>query len=57
MSRSFAVTLGGAAGAIALLGIVIGVVWFCMLQCKKLSNKNSDTGSSDPYAVGKVSQN
>lgn len=55
MSRSFAVTLVAAGAAVALLGIVIGLVWFCILHSKKLSNKNSDTGSSDPSAVGNVS--
>ena len=56
MSRSFAVILGGTGGAVVLLGILIGVVWFYMLQRRKHSNKNSDTGSSDPSAIGRLDQ-
>ncbi|CAK9145535.1 unnamed protein product [Ilex paraguariensis] len=51
MSRTVAAIAGGTIGALALLGLAIGFVWFCMLQCRKLSNKNSDTGSSDPSAA------
>ncbi|KAF8392559.1 hypothetical protein HHK36_022904 [Tetracentron sinense] len=50
MSRSYAAVVGGAAGGLALVAIVIGLVWFCMMQCKNFSNKNSETGSSDPSA-------
>lgn len=43
--------VGGAVGALALVAIVVGFVWFCKTQCDKhLSNKNSETGSSDPSA-------
>lgn len=51
MSSSFAAIVGGAVGALVLLGVVIGILWFFLLHCNKSSNKNSDTGSSDPSAV------
>lgn len=51
MSNSLAAVVGGAAGAIALVVILIGFIWFCMQQCKKFANRNSDTGSSDPSAL------
>ncbi|KAK9289244.1 hypothetical protein L1049_017719 [Liquidambar formosana] len=51
MSKSYAAIVGGAAGAIAFVAIVIGLVWFCKLHCKNFSNRNSDTGSSDPSAL------
>ncbi|XP_059632699.1 probable serine/threonine-protein kinase PBL3 isoform X2 [Cornus florida] len=50
MSTSFAAIAGGAGGVLAVLAVVIGFVWFCMMQRKNL-NKNSDTGSSDPSTV------
>lgn len=53
MSKPSAAIVGGAAGALALVAIVIGVVWFYKTHCKNLSNKNSETGSSDPSAIGK----
>ena len=56
MSNSFAAIVGGAGGVIAILAIVIGFVHYCMLRHKNLSNRNSDTGSSDPSAVGKFHQ-
>ncbi|KAK2646294.1 hypothetical protein Ddye_021489 [Dipteronia dyeriana] len=46
---SVATIIGGAAGAFAVLTIVTGLVWFC--KCKNISNRNSDTGSSDPSNV------
>ncbi|KAF5736959.1 Kinase superfamily protein isoform 1 [Tripterygium wilfordii] len=46
----FVTIVGGAAGLLAFVAIVIGVVWFCKSQCKTLSNRNSETGSSDPSA-------
>uniref|UniRef100_A0A5B7BCE9 non-specific serine/threonine protein kinase n=1 Tax=Davidia involucrata TaxID=16924 RepID=A0A5B7BCE9_DAVIN len=51
MSGSFAAIVGGAGGALAVLAMVVGFVWFCMLQRRSFSNKNSETGSSDPSAV------
>lgn len=57
MSKSSsAAIVGGAVGALALVAIVVGFVWLCKTQCfKHLSNKNSETGSSDPSAIGKIS--
>lgn len=52
MSKSIATIVGGAAGAIALLSIIIGLIWFYKSQCKSSSNRNSETGSSDPSALG-----
>ncbi|KAK0606920.1 hypothetical protein LWI29_006320 [Acer saccharum] len=49
---SVATIIGGAAGAIAILTIVMGLVWFC--KCKNISNRNSETGSSDPSTLGKT---
>ncbi|KAK1592863.1 hypothetical protein Q3G72_031619 [Acer saccharum] len=46
---SVATIIGGAAGAIAILTIVMGLVWFC--KCKNISNRNSETGSSDPSTL------
>ncbi|XP_052207386.1 probable serine/threonine-protein kinase PBL28 isoform X1 [Diospyros lotus] len=51
MSSSFAGIIGGAGVVLAVLAIVIGIVCYCMLQHKRFSNRNSDTGSSDPSAV------
>ncbi|PON80303.1 Tyrosine-protein kinase [Parasponia andersonii] len=51
MSKQTTTIVGGAAGAIALIAVVIGLVWFCKFHCKKSSNNNSETGSSDPSAL------
>ncbi|CAN6551406.1 unnamed protein product [Malus baccata var. baccata] len=48
---SAAIVGGGAAGALAFLAVVIALVWFCRNHCKSFSNKNSETGSSDPSAI------
>ncbi|OVA15022.1 Protein kinase domain [Macleaya cordata] len=50
MAWSFASIVGGAAGGLLLVVILIGLIWFC-LKFKKFSNKNSETGSSDPSAL------
>ncbi|KAK3003265.1 hypothetical protein RJ639_018877 [Escallonia herrerae] len=50
-TRPLAAIVGGAGGSLALLVIVIGFVWFWLCHCKKYSNKNSDTNSSDPSTV------
>ncbi|OMO58906.1 hypothetical protein CCACVL1_25264 [Corchorus capsularis] len=42
--------VGSAIGAFAFLAMVIGIIWFCKSKNKKFSNRNSDTGSSDPSA-------
>lgn len=55
MSKSIAAVVGGAAGALAFMAIVLGLLWLCKSQSKNYQNKNSETGSSDPSALGKVS--
>ncbi|GKU85519.1 hypothetical protein SLEP1_g186 [Rubroshorea leprosula] len=50
MSKT-ATIIGIAAGAVAVVILVIGFIWFCKSQCKNLSNRNSETGSSDPSAL------
>lgn len=52
MSKQTTTIVGGAAGAIAFVAVVIGLVWFCKFHYKKSSNNNSEAGSSDPSAVG-----
>ncbi|KAI4350423.1 hypothetical protein L6164_004880 [Bauhinia variegata] len=47
MSRTLAAILGGAAGAVALVGIVIVFLWFCLSHQRSVS-RTSETGSSDP---------
>lgn len=55
MSKSITAVVGGAAGALAFMAIVLGLVWLCKSQSRNYQNKNSETGSSDPSALGKVS--
>ncbi|KAK4272254.1 hypothetical protein QN277_020838 [Acacia crassicarpa] len=52
MSRNLAATVGGAAGAVALVGIVILLIWFCLFHKSGVS-RNSETGSSDHSQVGR----
>ncbi|RXH69699.1 hypothetical protein DVH24_037483 [Malus domestica] len=47
MSASLAAILGGAAGAVALVGISILLIWFCISRSRSVS-RTSETGSSDP---------
>ncbi|KAK9925598.1 hypothetical protein M0R45_033917 [Rubus argutus] len=47
MSASLAAILGGAAGAVALVGIIIILVGFCLSRNRSVS-RTSETGSSDP---------
>ncbi|XP_030461819.1 proline-rich receptor-like protein kinase PERK8 isoform X1 [Syzygium oleosum] len=47
MSRPLAAILGGAAGAVALVGIVILIIWFCLCR-RRSASRTSETGSSDP---------
>ena len=55
MSKQTTTTIiGGAAGAIAFIVVVIGLVWFCKFHWQKFTNKNLDTGSSDPSALGEL---
>ncbi|XP_073125640.1 probable serine/threonine-protein kinase At1g01540 isoform X2 [Henckelia pumila] len=51
MAGSFAVIVGAVGGALAVLATVILLLWICMKKHGKFSNKNSETGSSDPSAV------
>ncbi|KAF9606978.1 hypothetical protein IFM89_030397 [Coptis chinensis] len=47
MSRTLAALLGGAAGAVALVGFIIILLWFCLSHNRSIS-RTSETGSSDP---------
>ncbi|CAM8985136.1 hypothetical protein QQ045_006330 [Rhodiola kirilowii] len=47
MSRTLAVIIGGAAGALVFVLIVILLVWFCVSRNRSIS-RTSETGSSDP---------
>lgn len=47
MSKTLAAIVGGAAGAVALVGIVIVITWFCLFHNRSIS-RTSETGSSDP---------
>ncbi|XVF23846.1 hypothetical protein REPUB_Repub13aG0074900 [Reevesia pubescens] len=51
MSKTVTI-VGVAVGALAFLAMVIGLIWFCKSHYKNFSNRNSDTGSSDPSARG-----
>ncbi|XP_057997368.1 proline-rich receptor-like protein kinase PERK10 isoform X3 [Hevea brasiliensis] len=52
MSRTLAAILGGAAGVVALVGMVIFLIWFC-LSHKKSVSRTSETGSSEPSQGGR----
>ncbi|GAU48071.1 hypothetical protein TSUD_324940 [Trifolium subterraneum] len=52
MSISLAAIIGGAAGAVALVGISILLIWFCLFRQTSVS-RTSETGSSDPSQVGR----
>ncbi|XP_027151058.1 proline-rich receptor-like protein kinase PERK2 [Coffea eugenioides] len=47
MSRTLAAILGGAAGAVALVGIVIVIIRLCLFHSRSIS-RTSENGSSDP---------
>ncbi|KAK9272288.1 hypothetical protein L1049_002659 [Liquidambar formosana] len=47
MSGTLAAILGGAAGAVALVGIVILIIWYCLSRSRSVP-RTSETGSSDP---------
>ncbi|XP_048235048.1 proline-rich receptor-like protein kinase PERK13 isoform X2 [Ricinus communis] len=49
MSKPYAAIVGGAVG-VALVAAFI-ILWFFKSHCKNFSNKNSETGSSDPSAL------
>ncbi|XP_058078664.1 receptor-like protein kinase THESEUS 1 [Magnolia sinica] len=46
MTTSLAVILGGAAGAVGLVALLV-FLWFCLLRKRSVS-RTSETGSSDP---------
>lgn len=50
MSAPLAAILGGAAGAVALVGIIIILVGFCLRN--RSVSRTSETGSSDPSVQG-----
>lgn len=52
MSKSLAAIIGGAAGAVALVGISIILIWFYLFRQTSVS-RTSETGSSDPSQVGR----
>ena len=54
MSRTLAAILGGAAGAVALMGIVGLLIWFCLFHKGGVSRK-SETDTSDPSVQGNIS--
>lgn len=51
MSGTLAAILGGAAGAVALVGIIIVVICLCLSKNRSVS-RTSETGSSDPSVPG-----
>ncbi|KAL3508065.1 hypothetical protein ACH5RR_033447 [Cinchona calisaya] len=51
MATSIAAIVGGVGGVLAFLVVISLIFWFCISLCQKISNKNSETGSSDPSAV------
>lgn len=51
MSRTLAAILGGAAGAVALVGILAITIWYCVCRGRNVS-RTSETGSSDPSVQG-----
>lgn len=54
MSATLAAIIGGAAGAVALVGIVIFLVWYFIFHNQTVS-RTSETGSSDRSIQGNVS--
>ncbi|XP_077212324.1 putative leucine-rich repeat receptor-like protein kinase At5g49770 isoform X2 [Tasmannia lanceolata] len=51
MSKSLAALIGGVAGAITLVGIIVLFVWFCLFYNRSIT-RNSETSSSDPSLRG-----
>ncbi|XP_021634952.2 leucine-rich repeat receptor protein kinase HPCA1 isoform X2 [Hevea brasiliensis] len=47
MSKSYAAIVGGTAGVVLVAVFIL--LWLCKSHFKNFSNKNSETGSSDPY--------
>lgn len=55
MSTSLASIATVSAGALALVAVLVGLVWFCMSKLNTSATRNSETGSSGPSALGKFS--
>ncbi|KAF8035293.1 hypothetical protein BT93_C1346 [Corymbia citriodora subsp. variegata] len=51
MSSSLASIAAVSAGALALVAVLVGLIWFCMSKLNTSANRNSETGSSDPSAL------
>lgn len=51
MASSVAAVAGGIGGVVVVL---LGVIFFVCFRGRKYSNRNSDSASSDPSAVGNV---
>lgn len=51
MSRPLAAIVGGAAGAVAFVGIVVVLIWYCLFHSRSAS-RTSETGSSEPSYQG-----
>lgn len=56
MASSFAAIGGGIGGAVVLLGVIL-FLCLCAFRNRDNANKNSDSASSDPSAVGNVEKN
>lgn len=52
MSSHLAAIVGGAAGAVAMVLVVVFLIWFCLCH-KRRASRTSETGSSDPSYQGK----
>ncbi|XP_068661297.1 probable leucine-rich repeat receptor-like protein kinase At5g49770 isoform X2 [Aristolochia californica] len=52
MSSSLAAVLGGAAGAVGLVVILVIFLWYCLSRNRSFS-RTSETGSSDPSLQGR----
>lgn len=48
MSISLAVIIGSVAGGIGFIILAAGIIWYCITYCKNISNKNSESSSSEP---------
>ncbi|KAK9089965.1 hypothetical protein Sjap_023142 [Stephania japonica] len=48
MSKTLAALLGGAAGALALVGILALCIWFCLSRTRRRLSRTSESGSSEP---------
>ncbi|KAI3443150.1 Protein kinase domain-containing protein [Psidium guajava] len=51
MPTSLASIAAVSAGALALVAVLVGLVWFCMSKLNTSATRNSETGSSEPSAL------